>query len=27
LPEKVTFVCFSKHDQQVYLDSMQRLIG
>ena len=26
-PDKVTFVCFSKHDHQVYLDSMQQLIG
>jgi O-acetyl-ADP-ribose deacetylase len=26
-PGKVTFVCFSKHDYQVYLDSMQQLIS
>jgi O-acetyl-ADP-ribose deacetylase (regulator of RNase III) len=25
LPDKVIFVCFSKHDHQVYLDGMQRL--
>jgi len=26
-PEKVTFVCFSRHDHQVYRDSMQRLLS
>ena len=27
LPEQVVFVCFSKHDYQVYLNAMQRLFG
>ena len=27
LPEKVTFICFSRHDFQVYQDSLQHPIG